>query len=68
MTEILVVDDDFALQRMVRLVLEKEGHTVRSADSAETGEGKDASDAKGAASTSTRARSVRPSGLERTMR
>ena len=35
MTEILVVDDDFALQRMVRLVLEKEGHSVRTADSAE---------------------------------
>lgn len=33
--EILVTDDDMALQRMVRHVLEKEGHAVRVADSAE---------------------------------
>ncbi len=32
---ILVVDDDMALQRMVRHVLDKEGHDVRVADSAE---------------------------------
>jgi two-component system, OmpR family, phosphate regulon response regulator PhoB len=35
MTEILVVDDDFAIQRMVRMTLEKEGYAVRSADNAE---------------------------------
>ena len=33
--EILVTDDDMALQRMVRHVLEKEGHAVRVADHAE---------------------------------
>ena len=35
--DILVIDDDMALQRMVRHVLEKEGSTVRVADSAEAG-------------------------------
>jgi two-component system, OmpR family, response regulator ResD len=36
-SELLVVDDDHALQRMIRLTLEKEGHAVRTAPDAETG-------------------------------
>jgi DNA-binding response OmpR family regulator len=35
--DVLVVDDDMALQRMMRHVLEKENHSVRVADSAEAG-------------------------------